>query len=78
VGMTRVGGIFSGCLIGDDAASEMIGVSDTMDDVTRGWTIGRGATIGYSDRRWGDDRHDWRDGVQYDGADERRCDDGYG
>ena len=44
-GMTRAGRIFGGCLLGDDAASEMIGVSDTMGDVTRGWTIGRGVMI---------------------------------
>ena len=44
-GTTRAGGIFGGCLIGDDAASETIGASDMMGDVTRGWTIGRGATI---------------------------------
>ena len=48
-GTTRAGGIFGGCLIGDDAASEMIGVSDMMSDVTRGWTIGRGATIAIDD-----------------------------
>jgi len=42
---TRADGIFGGCLIGNDAASETIGASDMMGDVTRGWTIGRGVMI---------------------------------
>jgi len=49
VGTTRAGGIFGGCLIGDDAANETIGASDMMGDVTRGWMIGRGATIAIDD-----------------------------
>lgn len=32
-------------MIGNDAASETIGASDMMGDVTRGWTIGRGVMI---------------------------------